>query len=151
MKFSNPTVILSLIIFTLSCDRIKDSTKQSINKGGEVVGQTATEFIEGVSEGVDKTLQCTLTFSEDLKSSGISHGKFSINSDGNGNNNIVAVYIIFDKDYSGPITAKVFDKGGLENGRCKVEVQANSGEARYIDFNFDSRCDIEAKSTIRFE
>lgn len=64
-----------------SCDRIKDTTKQTINKSGEVVGQTATEFIQGVSESSDKTLQCKLTFSDMLKQSGISSGKFSINID----------------------------------------------------------------------
>jgi hypothetical protein len=151
MKHTTAIVYLSLLLLSVSCDRIKDGTKQSINKGGEVVGQIATEFLQGVSEGVDKTLQCTIQFSETLKAAGISNGKFSIESGQNGNKNKLAIYMIFDKDFSGSITAKVFDKNGLEAGRCKADVQAKAGDGRYVDFGFDSRCDIEAKSSIKFE
>jgi len=31
------------------------------------VGETATEFFEGVAEGVDKTLECEIVLSDDLK------------------------------------------------------------------------------------
>ena len=51
------SIILALLaLFTLSCDRLKQKTKETINKGGETVGKTATEFLEGVTEGVEKTL-----------------------------------------------------------------------------------------------
>lgn len=149
--------LLTVLLFLLacytqtSCDRIKDTTKQTINKSGEVVGQTATEFIQGVSEGVDKTLQCKMTFADILKQSGISSGKFSINSDENGHRNKLSVYFIFEKDFSGFITAKVFDKDNMEYGRSKIEVQVKAGEAKYVEFNFDAKCDIESKSEIRFE
>ena len=31
------------------------------------MGETATEFFEGVAEGVDKTLECEIVLSDDLK------------------------------------------------------------------------------------
>jgi hypothetical protein len=38
-------------------------------------------FIQGVSEGIDKTLQCTVSFSDVLKQQGLSNGKIMITSD----------------------------------------------------------------------
>ena len=135
--------IITLIILTFlptSCDRVKEKTKNTINEGGEVVGKTATEFIEGVSEGVDKTLQCEILLSEGLKNSGLQTGKFSIQNDTNGGqNNLLAIYVIFNKDFSKPLLVKAFDKTGLEIGRSKLTVEGKAGEAKYYDFAFDKR------------
>ena len=68
-------VLVSLLMF--SCDRVKKKTKETINKSGEVVGKTATEFFEGVSEGVDKTLQCEIILSPELKEKELKTGKFA--------------------------------------------------------------------------
>lgn len=61
------------------------------------------------------------------------------------------VCLIFYKDFSEYITAKVFDKDQMKYSRSKTEVQAKSGEAKYVDLIFDAKCDIENKSEIRFE
>jgi len=147
--------IITLIILTFlltSCDRVKEKTKNTINEGGEVVGKTATEFIEGVSEGVDKTLQCEMSLSEALKNGGLQTGKFSIQNDTNGGqNNLLAIYIIFNKDFNKPVIAKAFDKTGLEIGRSKLTVEGKAGEAKYYDFAFDKRTYIEAKSKLTIE
>jgi hypothetical protein len=48
-------LVLLLLVFTLvSCNQIKSKTKETINESGEIVGKSASEFIEGVSEGIDK-------------------------------------------------------------------------------------------------
>ena len=151
MKHVIATFILTLFLFS-SCDRVKSGAKNTINKGGEVVGKTATEFIEGVSEGIDETLDCKISLSEDLKKKGIKTGKFAINNDSlNGINNMLTVYLIFDNDFNGTITAKAFDKNGLEIGRKKMEAESNAGEAGYCDFVFDKRTQIEVRSKIILE
>jgi hypothetical protein len=65
MKPNIVTIVFISLIF-VSCNRIADKTKEGINKGGEVVGKTATKFFEGISEGVDKTLECDIILSKNL-------------------------------------------------------------------------------------
>jgi hypothetical protein len=149
------TRIFALLIFAtacVSCGRINQKTKETINEGGEAVGKTATEFFEGVSEGVDKTLQCKIVLSQDLRDKGLQTGKFSIAADtSGGQNNVLVLYVIFDQDFSGSVSAKSFDKTGLETGRTKLVIEGKAGEAKYYDFVFDKRTYIEAKSRITIE
>jgi len=146
-------IFLSLLFIFVSCGWVKNKTKEGINKGGETVGKTATEFFEGVSEGIDKTLQCEINLSQELQDKGVRTGKFSINNSlEGGTNNLLTMYLIFDKDFNSPITAKVFDKNGLEIGRAKlINIENQAGNAGYYDFAFDKRTYIEVKSKILLE
>ncbi|MDG5491921.1 hypothetical protein [Psychroserpens sp. SPM9] len=151
MKTSIYIVVLAL--FTLvSCERVKTKTQETINAGGEVVGKSATEFVEGVSEGIDKTLEAKLKLSPELQKKGVKTGKFTIadNPQG-GNDNMLTLYIIFDKDYDDIMFVKVFDKNGLETGRAKLEVKGAKGDANYFDFTFNERTEIEYRSLIVIE
>jgi len=142
----------ALLVLAFSCQTATEKTKQIINKGGEVAGKTATEFVEGVTEGIDRTLQCQVEVSERLAKLGIQTGKFSIESDSaSGKNNVLVVYLIFNQSYSGTILAKASDKNGLECGRSAQKISAMAGEARFFDFKFDSRTDIEVKSKIQLD
>lgn len=146
-------IILIFMILTLlvSCGRVKEKAKGTINKSGETVGKAATEFFEGVSEGVDKTLQCELSLSESLQNAGLRTGKFSIENAEDGTNNQLTVYLIFDKNFKSSVTAKAFDKSGLEVGRAKIDITGKATEAGYFDFIFDKRSYIEVRSKIVLE
>ena len=74
MKYFRLLLTITLILF-LSCDRISNKAKEGINRGGEVVGESATEFFDGVSDGVDKTLDCEIIFSEELLNKGLKNHK----------------------------------------------------------------------------
>lgn len=145
--------ILTILLFTfLACDKVKEKTKQTINEGGEVVGKTATEFVEGVSEGIDKTLECKIELQPSVSSLGLKTGTFAIKSDSSaGKNNLLTIYFIFDKDFKKEVLVKAFDKSGLEVGRAKQMIIAKAGDAKYFDFKFDTRTYIEAKSKITIE
>ena len=143
--------ILTVLMLLASCGRIKERAKETINKSGETVGKTATEFFEGVSEGIDRTLQCELSFSNSLMDKGLRNGKFTIENANGGRNNQLTIYLIFDKDFKSAITAKAFDKSGLEIGRAKIDVEGKADDAGYFDFIFDKRSYIEVKSKIVFE
>jgi hypothetical protein len=52
--------VISVIAVITACDRVKQMAKATINKTGETVGRTTTEFADGVSEGIDKTYQSEL-------------------------------------------------------------------------------------------
>ncbi len=146
-------ITLSVLILSLfACNRIKQETKEALNKGGETAGKTATEFIEGVTEGVDKTLQCDIVLSQELKTKGLRTGKFSINNDtAGGENNLLILYLIFDKDFKDNLSVKAFDKNGLELGRTSLEVEGKQNDAKYYDLRFDKRTYIEVKSKIMIE
>ena len=122
--------------------------KETINKGGEAVGETATEFIEGVSEGVDRTLECKISLSEKRINEGIKTGKFYIEDEGNSKDNKLVIYIITEKALNDTLTFTVKDKKGVEFGCEKLVLNTKAGDASYYDVIFDARTDIEAKSTI---
>lgn len=148
----NLSLLLLVMVFLFSCDRVKQETKHVINKSGETVGKASTEFFEGVSEGVDKTLQCEIVLSEELKRKGLQTGKFSIESDSaGGSNNMLTLYLIFNKPLKDTLLAKAFDKTGLEIGRAKAFASAQANDAKYIDFKFDKRTYIEVRSKITIE
>jgi hypothetical protein len=145
-------IVLFLVAFVcIACDKVTEKTKTGVNKSGEAVGKTAAEFFEGVAEGVDKTLQCEIVLSQSLQGRGLKTGKFSIENAPDGKRNRLALYLIFDKEIEATLTAKVFDKNGLEMGRTTLDVQEEAGEAGFHDFEFDKRTQIETKSKIVIE
>ena len=148
----NSITILALLFIILSCNKAKQKTKETINEGGEIVGKAATEFAEGFTEGVERTLDCEISLYPALTKSGLKTGNYFIGQDSSGGvHNVIRLYIIFDKDYKGTVTAKLFAKNGLESGRAKMEIEGVSGDAKYYDFAFDKRAHIEAKSKITVE
>ena len=144
-----PTLLL--IITLLGCGRVKEGTKEALNKGGEVVGKAATEIADGVAEGVEKTLRIEIKLSENLTAQGISRGKYDIEDAKGGSDNQLVLYLIFENDFEGELLAKAFDEEGLEMGRARLTVEGKAGEAAYFDFTFDKRTDIETKGVITIE
>ncbi|MCB9252743.1 MAG: hypothetical protein H6605_09775 [Flavobacteriales bacterium] len=135
-----------------SCTKVKKKTKETLNESGEVVGKTAGEFFEGVTEGVEQTLEAEVSLSDNLLSKGLAKGKCVIGKDDSGSNrNKLTVYLIFNKDLNSPITAIVKDKNGVETGRSKMQINGIAGDASYHDFIFDKRTDIESRSKIELK
>lgn len=146
------TLVLAGALLSASCNWVKETTKEVINKSGETVGKATTEFAEGVTEGVDRSLDCDIQVSEKLLAKGVQTGKFSVRNDSLGHtNNVLSMYFIFNKDFDGNLMAKVYDKKGLESGRKSIQVQAKANETRYFDFLFDARTEIEVRSKITIE
>ena len=59
-------IILSTTLFFASCNWAKQKTKDTINKTGEVVAKTGSEFADGVQKGVEKTFENEVAISADL-------------------------------------------------------------------------------------
>ncbi|WP_299126131.1 hypothetical protein [uncultured Winogradskyella sp.] len=144
-------ISVTLLTILMSCNRIVDKTKEGINRGGEVVGESATEFFDGVSEGVDKTLDCEILLSQNLVNKGLKKGVYNIESQPIGNNNKLTLYLIFDKDFSKEIMAKAYNTKGQEIGRAKTIIEGKSGDAAYFDFEFDERTDIGFRNKITIQ
>ncbi|MDR1679090.1 MAG: hypothetical protein LBR81_04860 [Prevotellaceae bacterium] len=144
-------ILLSLAVLVFaSCS--KDKINENINKTGDVAGQVVGEFASGVGSGVEKAITPKITLSDALQKQNISLGKSIIGNDSSGKvDNVLSQYFIFNTDYKGVFTAKVFNNKGLEMGRSKATVKAKKDDAFYIDFVFDKRTDIDNDSRITIE
>jgi hypothetical protein len=142
MKVLHLVFILTLIILYTSCNKVKDKTKHVINKSGEAVGSTATEFFEGVGSGIEGTLAIKVELSDNLKEKGVQTGKCYTTD----KRNVLTVYLIFERDFKDTLWVKAFDKEGLEIGRKDTLVSGKAGKAYYVDLQFDNRTRLESKS-----
>jgi len=128
-----------------SCDSVKSKTKDVIGKTGETVGEGTSEFVNGVSKGVDRTFECKVELSQALVDKGMDLGKFYI-PDSLGKSYTLSAFISFNKDFRQDIMVSVYDEKGKEYGRMSKLVETQAGEGKYIDFVFDERTDIESRS-----
>lgn len=139
------TLVLSSAL--LSCN----SAHNKINQVSEKVGQAGGELVKNVSTGVEKAFDLKIVLSEQLKSKGISLGKITLSNDSSGIDNKVSVYMIFTEDFKGSLIMKAFDNKNLEMGRTKVELLSHKGDAKYVDFCFDPRTNIDTDSKLTLE
>jgi hypothetical protein len=145
-------VCMAVVLFTLLFYQCSSSgVKEKINKVGDVTGQVVGEFATGVSKGVEKTLNASISLSDNLKKQGLNVGKITFGNDSIGVDNILTVYIIFAQDFKGRITAKAFEQDGLEIGRAKKDITGKKDDAGYFEFRFDKRTNIDNHSKIVIE
>ena len=143
---------VSLIVLSLHlCSCSTDKVKQKINETGDAAGQVIGELATGITTGVKKTIEPKIELSEGLKMKGIAFGKMMVSGDSAGLENVLITYIIFNTDFNGHLTAKAFDNKKLEMGRVKIEVSGKKDEAKYFEFHFDKRTDIDNDSELTIE
>lgn len=140
--------IVPVLLVLASCSG--GTVKEKLNQAGDVAGQTVGEIASGVASGVKKALELKVELSEGLKQKGLRMGRVELN-DSSGADNVLAVYLIFDRDFKGAITARVFDSHDAEMGRARVEAEALKDEAKFIEFRFDPRTNIDNDSRISLE
>lgn len=141
--------ILLVSILMFACT--SKSVKENINKAGDVTGQAIGEFTEGVSSGVEKAFDTKVVISDSLKTKGIDCGKTTVTSDSNATDNVLTLYVIFNQDFTGDITAKAFDKQNNEMGRVKLSVQGKKDESKFLEFHFDPHTNIDHDSKLTIE
>jgi len=144
-RFTLPLVISLLA----SCSG--DAIKEKINKAGDIAGQTAGEFIEGASKGVQKAFDVKIELPENLKEKGLEFGKAQVTSDTLGTDNLLVLYLVFNKDFDGKLMARVFDEQSLEMGRSAITISGKKDDAKYIEFHFDPRTNMDSKNKITIE
>ncbi len=150
----NTFLILFIVIISLtiiSCDDVKEKTKNSINKSGETIGKTTTEFIEGVGEGINQTFSVDIQISKELSNKGMQTGAYSIEESASGVPNIFTLYLIFNQNFKEKILMKAYDKNDLEIGRVKTEVNGKKNEADYYDFIFNTRTKLKNNGRLVIE
>jgi hypothetical protein len=135
----------------ISCDWAKDKAKNTLHKGGEIVGKAGSEVVDGVAKGVETSFANLVEVSPRISEDGIRIGRVTVTSTDSTSDNLVSVYLIFDKNYSGKITAKALDGDGLEFGRSSMNIVADAGSAKFVDFEFDRRTNIDRNDRVRLE
>lgn len=142
-------IILTVSLF--SCDWAKRKTKETVNKSGEIVAKTGSEFVDGISKGIEKTFQNEIEISPTLTTDGLETGKIIISSTAGATDNVLLIYFIFNQDFERKITVKVFDENGREYGRKSEIIMEKADEAKYVDFTFDRRTNINGKGKLTLE
>jgi hypothetical protein len=149
MKSIYPIFILCLLCF--SCSKMKEQTKSALKEGGKVVGESVSEFSKGLSEGVENTFKINITTSEEIATKGISFGKITLSNASGGSDNVLNVYMIFDRDFNDTLSLKVFDHQDLEMGRSSKVIAAKKSEADFYEFQFSQKTNIDSDSSIFME
>ena len=90
-------VYLLLVVTVASCNWAKEKAKATVNKTGEVVARTGSEFASGVSKGVEKTFQNTVVYSDRLKNKGLKTGKIIIRGTDTSTDNVLSTYFIWNR------------------------------------------------------
>ncbi|MBC8753904.1 hypothetical protein H2O64_04430 [Kordia sp. YSTF-M3] len=130
---------------------MKEKTKSVLKEGGKVVGESVGEFSKGLSEGVENTFKININTSENITKQGISFGKITLSSASGGSDNVLNVYMIFDRDFNDTLSLKVFDNNDLEMGRSSKVIEATKGEADFYEFQFSQKTNIDSDSSIFME
>ena len=144
-------IYLLIVVACASCNWAKEKAKATVNKTGEVVARTGSEFASGVAKGVEKTFQNTVVFSDRLKNKGLKTGKIIIRGTDTSTDNVLSTYFIFDDNFDEDVTVKVISEEGQEYGRVTQHVKGNKGNAGFTDFTFDKRTDIDGRGKLMFE
>jgi hypothetical protein len=141
------TIYASALLASCSTSTVKDK----INQAGDAAGQVTGEFIEGAAKGIQKAFDVKVELPQNLQEKGVEFGKATVSSDSSGTDNLLVVYVIFNKDFKGELTAKVFDDQNQEFGRSRMVIVGKKGDASYIEFHFDKRTNIDSKNKIVVE
>ncbi|MBK8848509.1 MAG: hypothetical protein IPO27_19000 [Bacteroidetes bacterium] len=142
---------ISILSLCMLAACTSSSIKEKINKAGDVAGQTAGEFIEGATQGVQKAFDVDIALPDALKDKGIQFGKATVSSDSIGTDNLLHLYVIFTKDFDGGLMAKVFDSKGKEMGRSTVTLNGKKDAAQFVEFRFDKLTNIDSSSELTIE
>ena len=139
------SLIIFFVIVSLlsSCNWARKKTKETVNKSGEIVAKTGSEFVDGMSRGIEKTFENEVVISKELKAAGMETGRILILGTDTTTDNILSVYIIFNDDFNREVGVKAFDDNDKEYGRVRTLVAGQKDDARYVDFVFDARTNLD--------
>jgi hypothetical protein len=140
---------LSVFIGSISCRT--DSGNEKLANASKNVGQSAAKVVSGLKTGIEKVAKINIELSENLKTRGLSLGKTKLDSKNGGRHNMLNVYVIFDKKINKNVIVKVFNNQNEEIGRTKSLISGDAGEAKYFDFIFDKRTNIDRDFKIVME
>lgn len=146
MKWAS-TVWLCVLLLS-SCDWAGRKGKEALNKGGELAGTAATEVIEGVTTGVERTWKVDVQLSPELVHRGLILGRTQVMADEAGQDNRLVVYLSTEQGLTDTLSAIAYDKDGLEIGRTRLALQAPPHSGEHYELRFQDRTELGRKSRV---
>lgn len=146
-RFFTHISFLGILLLT-SCNWAENKTKQVLNKSGELAGSAATEVLEGVTTGVERTWKVDVQLSAELREKGLQMGRTVVLSDAQGRSNRLKVYLSTDVGMQDTLSAIAFDKDSLEMGRTTMVVNAGPNSGDHYELLFQEDTDLERKSRV---
>jgi hypothetical protein len=137
-----------LILLLAGCNWAGEKTGKVLNKGGELVGSAATEVIEGVTTGVERSWRVDVRLSRTLEANGLTLGKTIVEANSAGRNNRLVVYLSSTTQFQDTVTAVALDQDGLEMGRARVAIALPPGSGDHYTVQFQEYTDLERKSRV---
>jgi len=143
--------LVFVTVAAVACNRVKETAKGAVNTAGDAAGQVAGEFAKGVGDGVEKSFDVVPDYTASFTAKGLKAGEVKLSSDSAATDNVLNIYIIFEKDYKGEVFVKANNSKGLEIGRSTAKIEGKKGAAKYVEFHFDTKTNIDADSKVVVE
>ncbi len=90
-----------------------------------------------------------MDLSDNLINKGLELGNTEVKGANNSSNdNMLIVYVIFNKAFADTLKLKAYDENGIEIGRNKTFISGNKDDAEYFSFVFNKQTNISSKSKI---
>jgi hypothetical protein len=125
---------------------LKNSGKEAASALSEGLGAV----IKGTEEGFDKSLtKVKLKADTSVSVFGCQIGKCGKYFSDSLRTNVVSVYTVFNENFNKEFILYAFDGENLEVGRVKQKLNEKEGAARYVDFAFDKRVNIDLVKEFR--
>lgn len=129
-------------LVAVTADKIPDGTANAVEVGGELVGEGFGRFFNGISKGLDNSVDAVKVAPHtDLIEQGLRFQVAESYNEKGWNDNLIVVYVIYEKDFAGMLQMKVYNHKKQEMGRVKVWAENKEGEAEYLEFQFDKYTD----------
>lgn len=138
--------IIATSIFLQSCDVFNGQSQNPLEKTAESAKSLGNQLVSTVSSKVSSIIKCEVILGENLQKAGLHSGKVTFSSSKDANDNILSLYLIFDKKFEGKFQIKAYDDNGLEYGRIISSVSSNQNKAGYYEFVFDKKVNLEYNS-----
>ena len=135
-------LIAAALVLAANCghDRLQDSAKHETSRAGQVIGEGATSFFQGLEEGAEKTVtNYDVRLSDELKTAGVSV-TIAKHTDGDESNNYqqgLSFYVLNKAAIAGTLRLKLFSAKGQEIGRSTASIVFPADDARYVSFTLD--------------
>jgi hypothetical protein len=131
---------LVLLLCVFGCSGEDD---QGVHRAGKRVGETLTEFAQGVGSGIDNKLEEKVELTEPVAALGLESTVAKADGYDDSGKKLLTVYLIASRSVNQWLMAKAMNREGQEVGRTTVEVIMEADDAKYVTFAFDPGVDMQ--------
>ena len=136
MQIKSGMLLVSAMLLICGCGAEGGHAK----KAGRAVGETLTDFANGVGTGVDKRLEVAVELGESIERLGLEK-TVSKNTGLDNSSKGIAIYFISQRPVNAQLIAKALNTEHQEIGRSVVSVEFTADDAKYVTFDFDGQMD----------